>query len=331
MAHLLIFQLTFGLPEIIVFQLGAVVLGFCIHLFLVSRKASMSQLTMPTPPETHQEDWKMKYFADMDQQELLRNQLREELRKTQEKETQAKRDLNITRDELMQLKISMETQAPVDMGEYVAQLEDAQEKLVASNDQLHTSLQHLQQLNDTQKKFQALRQTHESLNVAFTDLQKTLTARELELKQLQQHKRLSEEMTGRLEKAYEDYYQLQQKLTSLETHLSQSRQNVQGYDELQESYFKLTKEFDELKLKQIDLMEENQRMARMLSDAEEKLRESNFQRQQLSKKVVFLEQLNKDLQQISEQQKKLQGQFRRLTDIEQMLSRATGRDETTSF
>jgi chromosome segregation ATPase len=331
MAHFLVFQLTFGLPEIIVFQLGAVVLGFCIHLFLVSRKSSLSQLAGQQQPDPHQEDWKMKYFADMDQQELVRNQIKEELRKAQEKEAQAKRDLVITRDELMQLKISLEGKSTADMSEYVAQLEDAQEKLLASNDQLHSSLQHLQNINDAEKKFQTLRASHESLNVAFTDLQKMLSAREVELKQLQQHKRLSEEMTGRLEKAYEDYYQLQQKLTSLETHLSQSRQNVQGYDELQESYFKLTKEFDELKLKQIDLMEENQRMARMLSDAEEKLRESNFQRQQLSKKVVFLEQLNKDLQQISEQQKKLQGQFRRLTDIEQMISRATGRDQETSF
>ena len=73
------------------------------------------------------------------------------------------------------------------------------------------------------------------------------------------------------------------------------------------------------------VLEENQRLSRLLADTEEKLRESNFQRQQLQKKITFLEELNRDLQQISEHNKKLENQLRRMSEIEVMLARVQGK------
>jgi Tfp pilus assembly protein PilO len=58
-----------------------------------------------------------------------------------------------------------------------------------------------------------------------------------------------------------------------------------------------------------------------LADTEDKLREANFQRQQLQKKAVFLDELNRDLQEASEHNKKLEGQLRRISEMEAMLSR----------
>jgi Tfp pilus assembly protein PilO len=72
------------------------------------------------------------------------------------------------------------------------------------------------------------------------------------------------------------------------------------------------------------MLEENQRLSRVLADAEDKLRESNFQRQQLLKKVGFLEELNKDLQQVAEHNKKLENQLRRLSEIENMMLKMPG-------
>ena len=69
-------------------------------------------------------------------------------------------------------------------------------------------------------------------------------------------------------------------------------------------------------------MDDTQRVNRALADSEEKLREANFQKQQLSKKVVFLEELANDLQQLSGHHKKLEGQLRRISEIESLLSRA---------
>jgi chaperonin cofactor prefoldin len=67
------------------------------------------------------------------------------------------------------------------------------------------------------------------------------------------------------------------------------------------------------------MLEENQRLSRLLADNEDKLREANFIRQQLTKKVAFLDELNSDLQQVATQNKKLETQLRRIAEIEQLL------------
>ena len=57
-----------------------------------------------------------------------------------------------------------------------------------------------------------------------------------------------------------------------------------------------------------------------LSKVEDKLSESNQQRQQLQKKVAYLEELNHDLHQMSEANKKLEGQIKRLGELESKLN-----------
>jgi len=84
------------------------------------------------------------------------------------------------------------------------------------------------------------------------------------------------------------------------------------------------KEHDEMKLRHISLREENQRLTRILADTEEKLKEANFQRQQFQKRAAFLEELNHDLQEISEHNKKIESQLRRVSDMEALLARITG-------
>ena len=53
---------------------------------------------------------------------------------------------------------------------------------------------------------------------------------------------------------------------------------------------------------------------------EDKLAEANLQRQQLQKKVQFLTDLNTDLQSISDTNKKLQTELRRIGELESMLN-----------
>ena len=135
---------------------------------------------------------------------------------------------------------------------------------------------------------------------------------------------LIHELKDRLEKAHEEYHGLQNKLQKLETHISKPQNRTFEYEELQQSYFKLTKECDEIKMKQLAMLEENQRLSRLLADTEDKLRESNFQRQQYLRKVTFLEELNHDLQELSGHNKKLESQMRRIGEIEIMLNKGSG-------
>ena len=55
---------------------------------------------------------------------------------------------------------------------------------------------------------------------------------------------------------------------------------------------------------------------------EDKLKEATFQRQQYQKKMLFLEELNRDLQEATEQHKKMESQLRRIKEMESILSRS---------
>ena len=79
----------------------------------------------------------------------------------------------------------------------------------------------------------------------------------------------------------------------------------------------------------MSLFEENQRMSRILADTEDKLKEAT-QRQQYQKKMLFLEELNRDLQEATEQQKKMESQLRRISEMESILSRSFPKEPPSS-
>jgi hypothetical protein len=56
------------------------------------------------------------------------------------------------------------------------------------------------------------------------------------------------------------------------------------------------------------------------------LKEANFQRQLYQKKMLFLEELNRDLQEATEQQKKMESQLRRISEMDSILSRSFPKD-----
>jgi hypothetical protein len=134
------------------------------------------------------------------------------------------------------------------------------------------------------------------------------------------------EMNERMDKAYADFTQMQEKLRKLEQYLDQPHSKRIEYEQLQESYFKINREYDEVKGKQMALFDENQRLSRILADTEDKLKEANFQRQLYHKKMLFLEELNRDMQEASEQHKKMESQLRRISEMESFLSRSSQKE-----
>jgi chromosome segregation ATPase len=94
------------------------------------------------------------------------------------------------------------------------------------------------------------------------------------------------------------------------------------YEDLKETYRKISREHEEQKVKLNSITNDNQQLQSQLMETEEKLRETNFQRQQLQKRVAYLEELNNDLQQVSDANKKLEVQLKRIGELESMLNMA---------
>jgi uncharacterized protein YneF (UPF0154 family) len=332
------YQMYVGILEIIVFLLGGVALGFFIHFFLVSRRTMSIKLPQREPPiiadtAFHDADeWRLKYYEEMELQEKVQMQLRRELDEVRDNEELLTIEVEELHKELKRRhEPPQQAEKPVALAsqeeqseEYLIRLQRTQEGLAEQNQQISLLLDQIELLKQTEFKHIDTLKANEELNARLNEMLSVLAGRDARIVELEQQQLLSEEMEVRMQKAYEEFNLLREKLLKVES-LSNPPSRQFEFDELQQNHFKLIREFDEYKQKHLDLLEENQRLSRLLADTEEKLRESNFQRQQLQKKIAFLEELNRDLQQISEHNKKLENQLRRMSEIEVMLARVQGK------
>jgi len=321
------YTITVRLPEIIIFLLGVLILGITIHYFWTSRKTMRIETPVPDEGISENDNWKLKYYTDMEVQEKTMQQLRDRLSESEENEKICTIESEELREELALLKEKhSRTEAlvkpPTAAEDYLTQLKTAQENLYQYNQHINKLLQQIQMLKESEKKYQELQQKNAILNEQISILQKQIADKDLEISRIMQEQRLVLEMNERMDKAYADFTQMQDKLRKLEQYLDQPHSKRIEYDQLQESYFKLSREFDEVKGKQMSLFEENQRLSRILADTEDKLKEATFQRQQYQKKMLFLEELNRDLQDATEQHKKMESQLRRISEMESILSRS---------
>jgi uncharacterized protein YneF (UPF0154 family) len=336
---ILLYQVNVGVIEIVVFLVAGLVLGFFIHFFLVSRNTMSIKLPKPPPIQDtsfHQiDEWRLKYQEEMEVQDKIQMQLRrqlDELRENEELSTIEIEELHKEIDRLrnqpppepVQQPLSHITSQEMQSEEYLHRLQKAQENLTEQNQHLARLLDQIELLKQTEFRHIDTMKAKEELEARLNDAHKQLGLKDGQIMKLQQQLMLAGEMEERLKKAYEEFNALRETLSKVET-MTQPQNRQFEFDELQQSHQKLAREFDEAKQKHMSLLEENQRMSRLLTDTEEKLRESNFQRQQLQKKITFLEELNRELQQMSEHNKKLESQLRRMSEIETMLARVAGK------
>ena len=325
---LLAAKLSIGLAEIIIFQLVSLVLGFAIHFYLTQKKIMPSATAEPSvlaeEPIGGLDEWRLKFYEETD----LREQLSRELEESKEKQEMLELEVEDLKAAIARLEAAMpeekeqeEKEEPATgAGSFMSQLKNAQDNLNAHNQYVGKLLQQVEALKESEQKYTEAQQLNEMLGAQLREARRTLMDKEAELKQLRQQQLLSNEVKGRLEKAYEEFGVLQDRLQKIESSTAPQHKGFE-YEELQQAYFKITREFDELKMKQVNMLEEHQRLGRLLADTEDKLRESNFQRQQLLKKVNYLEELNTDLQQVAEHNKKLDIQLKRISEIETLLTR----------
>src|SRR5215203_1208186 len=63
------FQISLGLLEVIIFQIGAIILGFSIHFFVTSRKSMKSVQKSVVPDDStisEADEWRLKYYEQAD-------------------------------------------------------------------------------------------------------------------------------------------------------------------------------------------------------------------------------------------------------------------------
>ena len=127
-------------------------------------------------------------------------------------------------------------------------------------------------------------------------------------------------MTSILDSAYSEFNVLQSKIHKLEVQVSSTKMVNMDYEDMKEAHYKMARDFEESRLKLNHVLTENQQLQSQLTETEDKLREANFQRQQLQKRITYLEELNNDLQAVSDANKKLEGQLKRIGELESRLN-----------
>ncbi len=282
------YSVTIGLPEMIIFLLAAILLGFSIHFYWTGKRGVpgiKTNMPLDTNEISDEDQSRLQLYEQIEKHEKAQERLQKELIRMAETEKSLLSELEEARDE-------------------ISRLERAAEKSLAAQAAAAAAAPPPVPVQQPQAPVVPTRQ--------YSDLM---------MAQQQFNESLSKEMTERLEKAYQEFNILQDRISKIHQQVIDPSKRNYEFDELEQSYFKLTKEYDELKIKHLNMMDDAQRVTRALADTDEKLRDANFQKQQLSKKVIFLEELANDLQQLSGHHKKLEGQLRRISEIETLLSR----------
>jgi chromosome segregation ATPase len=160
------------------------------------------------------------------------------------------------------------------------------------------------------------------------DLQLALDKKEAEIKKYKQQLEVSTKMQTHFESMQKEFGQLQQKMQKLEVQAREANDLKIKLDHVQQSLAKVEKDLIRKEDKLRDITAESQKLHTALNETEDKLQESNLQRQQMMKKVQFLEEMNDDMKEIADNNRKLQNELRRVAELESMLNIMTEeRDE----
>jgi chromosome segregation ATPase len=317
-------HLTLSVIEIIVLLSGAIILGITIHFFIASRRGLKTSSVETEKINRTLEEWKMKYFNDIELRDRDLSAVKQQLQEAEENSN----IYSIEAEEMRHLNKKLKTEienlhkasAPGEKPDYIEQLRQAQSNLMEHNEKISLLLGQIDIIKETEEKQREVLRDNEELSNQISDLRFLLGEKEKEITNIRQKEHLTKEMTSMLDSAYIDFNSLQDKIKKLESQVSSSRMINMEFEDMKEGHYKLSRDFEEQKAKLIAAVTENQHLQTDLIEAEDKLKEANFQRQQLQKRVAYLEELNNDLQAVSDANKKLEGQMKRIGELESMLN-----------
>jgi chromosome segregation ATPase len=197
-------------------------------------------------------------------------------------------------------------------------VQDLKNTIAQQQRMLDSYLQKVEELENEGRE--ELNSTIEELEKKVDELSGVIEEKDEEIKDLQQQASAGERMAARIDEVYQEFEQLQTKMAVLEKQASRANNLAIELEDTRYSYEQVHKELLRKQDKLEELMEENQRMRIQMDELEDKLSEANLQRQQLQKKVLFLTDLNNDMQGIADSNKKLQTELRRIGELESMLN-----------
>ncbi len=332
--------LTLSVLEIVLLLFGAIILGVTIHFFIASNKSLRATTSEMKKDSLAHDEWKLRYFNDIELRDKEITNLKQQLQETEETaniySTEAEDMVKLNRKleaELSQLKKQAAAPVPVPVpapvaeaekikpeSDYLDQLRQAQNSLLEHNQKINQLLSNIEVIREKEETQREILKVNEELSAQINTMRQQLTEKENEISNIRQKEHLTNEMKSMLDNTYNEFNTLQSKMQKLESQLTSSRMMNLEYEDLKEAHSKLSRDFEDYKLKANGLTIENQQLQSQLIEAEDKLREANFQRQQLQKRSAYLEELNNDLQVVSDANKKLEAQLRRVGELESMLN-----------
>jgi chromosome segregation ATPase len=319
--------LTLSVLEIILLFFGAVILGVTIHFTIASRRNFKATSTDKDETTRLRDEWKLRYFNDIESRDKELMALKEKLSELEENCNIYSIEAEEMRKENKKLSAELSNYSrPAAVSnkiDYLEQLRSAQAGLVEHNEKINQLLDNIDAIKEREEAQREIMRSNEDLLSQVSDLRTKLVDKEKEIGSIRQKEHLTKEMTSMLDNAYNEFNVLQSKMQKLELQVSSSKMINMEYEDLKESYHKMNREFDEQKNKLTVITNEHQQLQGLLTETEDKLRESNFQRQQLQKRVAYLEELNNDLQAVSDANKKLEVQLKRIGELESMLNIAS--------
>jgi chromosome segregation ATPase len=261
-----------------------------------------------------------------EQNEHLRSQLLSMSREAHYEQQSAQQLIEDLRKQITQFQAELagaRSQAGEEQGrndDYLDRLIEAKQSLLQHNQQINDLLGNIDVIREKEEMQQEMARTNEELSGQLHDMRQLLESRESELHSIRQKESLSKEMSSMLEQAYSEFNILQEKISRLEAQLTSSRLHSLDYEDLKESHLKLSGDVERYRQKSQALTSDNLNLQQELNLVEDKLKEANLQRQQLQKKVSYLEEINHDLQSVSDANRRLEGQLKRIGELESMLN-----------
>ena len=365
--------MTLSIVELVILFLCAVLVGITIHFFISSRRSLKLSTEDADKMNRNIEDWKSKYFNDMDERDKQLSELKDRLVEAQEnaKEYKSEAEEMIRQnrkleagfeehdtmgEEFSELKKRLSeaqmdskeyrmeaenmirmnkklqaeldeykktaVQAPVvtEKPAYIDQLRIAQSSLMEHNEKINRLLEQIDVIKEKEEQQKQILEEKEELNNQISKLRNVLSDKEKEINNIRQKEQLTKEMNSILDSAYSEFNVLQGKIQKLELQLNQSKMLNVEYEDLKETHYKLIRDYEDQKAKLQSISADHQQLSLLVDETNDKLREANFQRQQLQKRVSYLEELNNDLHVVADANKKLESQLRKIGELESMLN-----------
>lgn len=289
------------LIELIVLPLVVIIFGITLYFFIKSRKtlqetlrATKKTIAIPTKKD-QQSSFKHTGPTELWEQ-LARMRNEPEIPKQERLEFPSKR--SIQKEEIA--------------------VQDLKNTIAQQQRMLDTYLQKVEELENEGRE--ELNTRIEELEMKVDELSSNLEEKDETIKDLTQQASAGQRMASKIEEVYQEFEQLQTKMAVLEKQAGRANNLAIELEDAKYSYEQVHREILRKQEKLEELMDENQRMRIQMDELEDKLSEANLQRQQLQKKVLFLTDLNNDMQGIADTNKKLQTELRRIGELESMLN-----------